>query len=320
MGDRSRTFLVLRHYGRSRQACCPQGFLAVRHRRRLDGRWYRRRYLQDHRGADRACQASAPDAGLAPQDQEWRDAALHGHHQLLHPCVGRAGLLDPVAWQPGERHPLLPDAGVQLCVQGHVQEHVPQLQPQDRVLAVLWCEHGQRWSRRCGVAADCVPAGLCPYSPRRDLGKGGNREFNGLVDCIGKVMRAGGPMALYQGFGVSVQGIIVYRGAYFGLYDTAVGAVFADPKKANFFAKWGIAQAVTAAAGIVSYPSDTVRRRLMMQAGGQRQYNGTTDCWRKIAASEGTKGFFKGAWSNVIRGAGGAFVLVLYDEIQKLIK
>lgn len=30
-------------------------------------------------------------------------------------------------------------------------------------------------------------------------------------------------------------------------------------------------------------------------------------------------GLFKGAWSNVLRGAGGAFVLVLYDEIKKVI-
>jgi solute carrier family 25 (adenine nucleotide translocator) protein 4/5/6/31 len=153
-----------------------------------------------------------------------------------------------------------------------------------------------------------------------DVGTGSQREFTGLIDCLGKVSKKSGVMALYQGFGVSVQGIIVYRGAYFGLYDTALGVVFADPKKANFFAKWGIAQAVTAVAGVVSYPFDTVRRRMMMQAGGERQYTGTIDCWRKVAATEGMKGFFKGAWSNVIRGAGGAFVLVLYDEVQKLIK
>ena len=59
----------------------------------------------------------------------------------------------------------------------------------------------------------------------------------------------------------------MYRGAYFGLYDTAKGVLFKDEKTANFFAKWAVAQAVTAAAGIASYPFDTVRRRLMMQVG-----------------------------------------------------
>ena len=67
--------------------------------------------------------------------------------------------------------------------------------------------------------------------------------------------------------GRAAQGIVVYRGAYFGLYDTAKGVLFTDEKKANIIAKWAVAQTVTAAAGVVSYPFDTVRRRLMMQVG-----------------------------------------------------
>lgn len=148
-----------------------------------------------------------------------------------------------------------------------------------------------------------------------DVGNGAQREFNGLIDCLSKVSKKGGVGALYQGFGVSVQGIIMYRGAYFGLFDTGVAIV--EPK--TLVGKWAIAQSVTALAGILSYPFDTVRRRMMMQAGGEKMYNGTLDCWSKIAKNEGSKAFFKGAWSNVIRGAGGAFVLVLYGEIQKFL-
>ena len=58
----------------------------------------------------------------------------------------------------------------------------------------------------------------------------------------------------------------MYRGVYFGLYDTAKGVLFENERRAGFFAKWAVAQAVTALAGIASYPFDTVRRRLMMQA------------------------------------------------------
>lgn len=154
-----------------------------------------------------------------------------------------------------------------------------------------------------------------------DVGSGKTREFTGLFDCIRKVAMRGGPLALYQGFGVSVQGIIVYRGAYFGLFDTAKGLIFEDEKKASFIAKWAVAQTVTAMAGVISYPFDTVRRRLMMQAGSDKiMYKGTVDCWSKIARDEGIGAFFKGAWSNVLRGAGGALVLVLYDEIKKVIE
>mmetsp|Transcript_546 Transcript_546/g.1863 ORF Transcript_546/g.1863 Transcript_546/m.1863 type:complete len:354 (-) Transcript_546:249-1310(-) len=153
-----------------------------------------------------------------------------------------------------------------------------------------------------------------------DVGKGKEREFTGLFDCLGKTARRSGLLSLYQGFTVSVQGIIVYRGAYFGLYDTLKGILFENERDANVFAKWLVAQCVTAASGIISYPFDTVRRRLMMQSGSDKKlYNGTVDCWVKIARNEGTNAFFKGAFSNVIRGAGGALVLVMYDELKKII-
>uniref|UniRef100_A0A4W5KB22 ADP/ATP translocase n=1 Tax=Hucho hucho TaxID=62062 RepID=A0A4W5KB22_9TELE len=155
-----------------------------------------------------------------------------------------------------------------------------------------------------------------------DVGKAGaGREFNGLGDCLKKIYKADGLKGLYQGFSVSVQGIIIYRASYFGVYDTAKG-MLPDPKNASILVSWAIAQSVTAVAGLTSYPFDTVRRRMMMQSGrkgGDIMYTGTIDCWKKIARDEGGKAFFKGAWSNVLRGMGGAFVLVLYDELKKVL-
>ncbi|KAK3535118.1 hypothetical protein QTP70_004680 [Hemibagrus guttatus] len=155
-----------------------------------------------------------------------------------------------------------------------------------------------------------------------DVGKAGaEREFSGLGNCLVKISKSDGIKGLYQGFNVSVQGIIIYRAAYFGIYDTAKG-MLPDPKNTHIVVSWMIAQTVTAVAGIASYPFDTVRRRMMMQSGRKGadiMYTGTIDCWRKIARDEGGKAFFKGAWSNVLRGMGGAFVLVLYDEFKKII-
>lgn len=154
-----------------------------------------------------------------------------------------------------------------------------------------------------------------------DVGKGGasgGREFKGLGDCLTKIFKADGLGGLYRGFFVSVQGIIIYRAAFFGLYDTAKGMT----GKTNLFISWAIAQCVTTVSGIISYPFDTVRRRMMMQSGrkgGDVMYKSTVDCWRKVAANEGTGAFFKGAFSNILRGTGGALVLVMYDEIQVLL-
>ena len=150
-----------------------------------------------------------------------------------------------------------------------------------------------------------------------DVGSGGDREFNGLVDCLKKCAAKDGVQGLYRGFGISVVGIIAYRASYFGLFDTGKVLLFEDMKKANLFAVWGFAQIVTVVAGIASYPLDTVRRRLMMTAGQENpKYKGTMHCFKTIAAEEGSRAFFKGCLSNVIRGTGGALVLVFYDKIQ----
>lgn len=75
-----------------------------------------------------------------------------------------------------------------------------------------------------------------------DVGKGaGQREFSGLGNCLSKIFKADGLVGLYRGFGVSVQGIIIYRASYFGFYDTARG-MLPDPKKTPFLVSWGIAQ------------------------------------------------------------------------------
>lgn len=153
-----------------------------------------------------------------------------------------------------------------------------------------------------------------------DIGKGDTRQYTGLGNCISTIRKTDGLRGLYRGFGVSVGGIIVYRAAFFGGYDTAKQMLLKDPKRAPVWQSWLVAQFVTTAAGIISYPFDTVRRRMMMQAGRKDIiYSSTIDCWKKIASVEGPRAFFKGALSNAIRGSGGALVLVLYDQIQKAV-
>jgi len=153
-----------------------------------------------------------------------------------------------------------------------------------------------------------------------DVGKGSSREFKGLANCLVKIAKSDGPIGLYRGFFVSVQGIIIYRAAYFGMFDTAKSVFATGDQKLNFFAAWGIAQVVTITSGIMSYPWDTVRRRMMMQSGRKEiMYKNTLDCALKIIKNEGMSAMFKGALSNVFRGTGGALVLAIYDEIQKFI-
>lgn len=145
---------------------------------------------------------------------------------------------------------------------------------------------------------------------------GGKRQFNGLYDCLSKIYKKEGFFGFYWGFGISFITIFLYRGLYFGLFDTGKEKVFADPKKANFIAMWAFAQTVTITANMIVYPLDTVRRRLMMQSGrSDTLYRGNIHCIRKIIAEEGMRALYKGGASNLIRATGGALVLALYDQI-----
>jgi solute carrier family 25 (adenine nucleotide translocator) protein 4/5/6/31 len=97
--------------------------------------------------------------------------------------------------------------------------------------------------------------------------KGGERQFNGLVDVYRKTLATDGIAGLYRGFVPSVAGIIVYRGLYFGMYDSIKPVVLVGSLEGNFLASFLLGWCVTTGAGICSYPLDTVRRRMMMTSG-----------------------------------------------------
>jgi len=70
-------------------------------------------------------------------------------------------------------------------------------------------------------------------------------------------MTKDGVSGLYNGFGISVVGIIFYRASYFGLFDTGKALFLGD--KPNLLYVFALGQIVTVSAGIISYPLDTVR-------------------------------------------------------------
>jgi len=65
---------------------------------------------------------------------------------------------------------------------------------------------------------------------------------------------------------ISCVGIVVYRGLYFGIYDS-VKPILPGNLRDNFFANFALGWVVTVGAGLASYPIDTIRRRMMMTSG-----------------------------------------------------
>ena len=83
-------------------------------------------------------------------------------------------------------------------------------------------------------------------------GKGGERQFNGLIDVYVKTLKSDGIQGIYRGFTISAVGIFIYRGMYFGLYDTLKPLLLG--KDAGVFLSFFLGWAVTVTAGLMSYP------------------------------------------------------------------
>jgi len=147
-------------------------------------------------------------------------------------------------------------------------------------------------------------------------GKGGERQFNGLIDVYVKTLKSDGIVGLYRGFVISAVGIFIYRGMYFGLFDTLKPILIG--KDGNVFASFLLGWAVTVTAGLMSYPIDTIRRRMMMTSGGAVKYKGSIDCAVQIMKNEGFMSMMKGAGANILRGIAGAGVLAGFDKFQEL--
>lgn len=150
----------------------------------------------------------------------------------------------------------------------------------------------------------------------KSAGKGGERQFNGLIDVYRKTLASDGIVGLYRGFVISCVGIIVYRGFYFGLYDTLKPLLLGDD--ASLLLSFILGYGVTVTSGLASYPIDTIRRRMMMTSGQAVKYKGSIDCTIQILKNEGAMSMMKGAGANVLRGMAGAGVLAGFDKFKEL--
>merc|ERR1719189_3447599 len=137
-------------------------------------------------------------------------------------------------------------------------------------------------------------------------GKGGERQFNGLIDVYTKTLKSDGIQGLYRGFAISAVGI----------FDTLKPLLLGDNPNVglSFLLGW----VVTITAGLMSYPIDTIRRRMMMTSGGGVKYKGSIDCGVQIMKNEGFMSMMKGAGANILRGVAGAGVLAGFDKFQAM--
>ncbi|OAA58835.1 ADP, ATP carrier protein [Cordyceps fumosorosea ARSEF 2679] len=139
---------------------------------------------------------------------------------------------------------------------------------------------------------------------------GGKRQFRSMTDVYRKTLASDGVVGLYRGFMPSLWGIMVYRGFYFGLYDSLKPVVLVGQLQDNFAASFF--------AGVVPYPLDTIRRRMMMTSGEAVKYRNMIDAARQIIAQNGVRSLFNGCGANILRAVA-AGVLAIHDQVQLIV-
>ncbi|PVD23272.1 hypothetical protein C0Q70_16538 [Pomacea canaliculata] len=142
------------------------------------------------------------------------------------------------------------------------------------------------------------------------------RQFDGLVDVYIKTLKSDGIEGLYRGFVISCITTAIYRGLYFGLYDSLKPILLGE--NASLFVSFILGYSVTVCCGLFTYPLDTIRRRMMMTSGEAIKYKGSIDCAKQILSNEGFMSLLKGGGVNILRGIAGAGVLAGFDKFQAL--
>ena len=152
----------------------------------------------------------------------------------------------------------------------------------------------------------------------------------GMRDVFCLIMKTDGVRGLYQGYGIALSGVVLYRALHLGGFDacktellfrrqTSSSSLSNNDYTITMWERYTIAQVVSIVAGTICYPIDSVRRRLMMQAGlpsNERRYNNSIHAFRRIWIEEGTRGFYLGIGPNLFRSVGGALLLVAYDVFK----
>ena len=115
---------------------------------------------------------------------------------------------------------------------------------------------------------------------------------------------------MYSGFGVSLLGMFIYRGSYFGIYDM-VGSI--RQHVSSFWGRFALGYSVTSIAGLIVYPLDTIRRTQMINCCTASKaiaiiHDHPAGLW---------EGYMAGWEYNIAGGLGGIMVRVACDYYLK---
>ncbi|KAG0254612.1 hypothetical protein BG011_005634 [Mortierella polycephala] len=148
-------------------------------------------------------------------------------------------------------------------------------------------------------------------------------RYNGSIDALSKIVRAEGPLALFNGLEATLWRHAMWNGGYFGCIQGVRNAIPEAETSNGKLARNFVAGAIGGTfATMLNTPFDVVKTRIQNQAkGSHMKYNWTLPGVAMVYREEGFRALYKGFVPKVLRlGPGGGILLVVFDTVSALIR
>ncbi|CAK1355427.1 Mitochondrial 2-oxodicarboxylate carrier 2 [Cercospora beticola] len=148
-------------------------------------------------------------------------------------------------------------------------------------------------------------------------------KYNGMMDCVTKIIRNEGPLTLYQGLESTMWRHILWNSGYFGCIFQVRSLLPANPTgdKSIQMRNDLISGSIGGTVGtILNTPMDVVKSRIQNSTkvvGGVPKYNWAWPALGTVAKEEGFAALYKGFLPKVLRlGPGGGILLVVFTGVM----
>ncbi|GAB7363918.1 hypothetical protein MBLNU230_g4481t1 [Neophaeotheca triangularis] len=148
-------------------------------------------------------------------------------------------------------------------------------------------------------------------------------KYNGMLDCVSKIVRQEGPLTLYQGLESTMWRHILWNSGYFGCIFQVRALLPANPAKDKSIQMRNdlISGSIGGTVGtILNTPMDVVKSRIQNSpriAGSVPKYNWAWPALGTVMKEEGFSALYKGFLPKVLRlGPGGGILLVVFTGVM----
>eukprot|EP01080_Neovahlkampfia_damariscottae_P010965 gene10965-3673_t len=147
----------------------------------------------------------------------------------------------------------------------------------------------------------------------------GSVKYKGMFDCAKQTIKTEGIRGLYKGILPTALSGTPYIGCQMTFYDLFQHYLVPEDKSYQTFWKLTSGALAGVCAQTITYPGDTLRRRMQTNGmGGQEVvYKGMIDAIVTITKREGMKAFFKGCTANISAAIPGAAIqFYAYESVK----